>query len=425
MFLIKGLNIFINLAYVPLLVNSLNSDKYGIWLTITTIISWISFFDIGLGNGLRNKLAESVAKNDAVSAKQYVSTTYIVLGCICYCLFLFQFIIIPFINWNALFNTTIVDNKELKLLMIWILSTLCIQLLLKLITSVLYGLQKPALASFIITCSQLLAFIGVLLFVRLNYTPTLLNLGIIISIMPTITLLIYSIFLYSTKLKIFAPSFHFFDRSKIKEIIGLGGKFFWIQLTALFLFQSNNFIIAQVCGPSQVTDYNIAYKYIGTINMLFVIITTPFWSAATDAYTRNDYKWIQNIIQKVSYILYGFTLIGAILVIASPFIYKIWLTNSVKPDFLLLSLMLIFFVIQMYWSLYGSIINGIGFIKLQFLITLIEVFVHIPLACILGSYWGIKGIILSLIISSFPNLIWPRIQLRKIFNPETTGIWKK
>ena len=83
MLLIKICNIIINLAYVPLLINSLNQDRYGIWLTITTIVSWIAFFDIGLGNGLRNKLAESIACKDEINARKYVSTTYGAMGILC------------------------------------------------------------------------------------------------------------------------------------------------------------------------------------------------------------------------------------------------------------------------------------------------------------------------------------------------------
>ena len=58
---IQGLSILIGLLYVPLLLNYLTQEKYGIWLTLTSILGWFSYFDIGLGNGLRNKLAESIA----------------------------------------------------------------------------------------------------------------------------------------------------------------------------------------------------------------------------------------------------------------------------------------------------------------------------------------------------------------------------
>lgn len=93
------------------------------------------------------------------------------------------------------------------------------------------------------------------------------------------------------------PTPSFFERSKIKEIVILGSKFFWIQLTTLLLFQSNNLIIAHTCGNTSVAEYNIAYKYIGLIEMAFMIIMTPFWSAATDAYARKDYQWIKGILK--------------------------------------------------------------------------------------------------------------------------------
>lgn len=63
-FFIKGWNCIVQLLLVPLTLNCLNQYEYGIWLTINSILIWIDQFDIGLGNGLRNKLAESIAQND-------------------------------------------------------------------------------------------------------------------------------------------------------------------------------------------------------------------------------------------------------------------------------------------------------------------------------------------------------------------------
>ena len=63
-FVIKGLNIAIGLILVPLTINYLNPTKYGIWITLSSVIGWFSFFDIGLGNGLRNRFAEAIAVGD-------------------------------------------------------------------------------------------------------------------------------------------------------------------------------------------------------------------------------------------------------------------------------------------------------------------------------------------------------------------------
>ena len=82
-FIVKAMSIAIGLAFVPLLLNVLDAERYGIWLTISSIITWFTFFDIGLGNGLRNKLAEAIATGKEELARVYVSTTYAILGIVC------------------------------------------------------------------------------------------------------------------------------------------------------------------------------------------------------------------------------------------------------------------------------------------------------------------------------------------------------
>ena len=62
--LIKGFSILISLIVVPLTINYINPSRYGIWLTLSSIVGWFSFFDIGLTQGLRNKFAEAKAKGE-------------------------------------------------------------------------------------------------------------------------------------------------------------------------------------------------------------------------------------------------------------------------------------------------------------------------------------------------------------------------
>ena len=79
---IKGISIAINLVLVPLTIDYVNPSRYGIWLTLSSIIGWFSFFDIGLTQGLRNKFAEAKTKGDDAIAQVYVSTTYAILAII-------------------------------------------------------------------------------------------------------------------------------------------------------------------------------------------------------------------------------------------------------------------------------------------------------------------------------------------------------
>src|ERR1043165_1990343 len=86
-FLLKGISILIGFVLIPMTINYVNPTQYGIWLTLSSIISWFSFFDIGLGNGLKNKVAQANALGDFTQARIYISTTYAILAIISSCAF--------------------------------------------------------------------------------------------------------------------------------------------------------------------------------------------------------------------------------------------------------------------------------------------------------------------------------------------------
>ena len=102
---------------VPLTLSYLDAENYGIWLTLSSFIAWFSFFDIGLGNGLRNKFTEAKANGDMTLARAYVSSAYFTIGGVCLLLMLVFFGLNFFIDWTTVFNTNITLQKDLSLLM--------------------------------------------------------------------------------------------------------------------------------------------------------------------------------------------------------------------------------------------------------------------------------------------------------------------
>lgn len=425
MLLIKGLSILINLAFVPLLIDVLNSEVYGIWLTITSIIAWLGFFDVGLGHGLRNKLADAAAKHDIFLARSYVSTTYIALSCVVCLLLLLQTVFIPLINWCNVLNAPVEMKEELQMLVMCVFTLFCIQFLLKLITSIMMALQMPAFSSLVITLGQLFSFLIIWILINFDLSLSLLYLGVIISLTPVVVLFIASIWVFCGKYKIYSPSIKFFDKQLLASIFSLGGKFFMIQLTSILIFQTNNIIIAQTCGPSDVTEFNIAYKYMGIVYMIFSIITTPYWSATTEAYLKKDYKWINSSLAFLNKIFIAFCVFGLMLVLFSKYAYNLWLGNSIEINYIVIGMTFIYYLLQMKWSVYGNFINGIGKVRLQFYITAIEAIIHVPLAYFLGTKLGIAGVLGSMIFITFINAFWPKIQLEKIMNGSAKGVWNK
>ena len=84
----KGLAVACSFFSVPLMIHYLGQEQFGVWSTLLSVMTWIAFFDLGLGNGLRNKLAESLAKDRVDEARSYISSAYSLIGLISLTLFL-------------------------------------------------------------------------------------------------------------------------------------------------------------------------------------------------------------------------------------------------------------------------------------------------------------------------------------------------
>jgi O-antigen/teichoic acid export membrane protein len=320
-FAIKGLSIAINLALIPLTINYLHPTKYGVWLTISSMLGWISFFDIGLGHGLRNKLAEAIARNETEKAKTYVSTAYISISIVCLALFLLFLIFNQFINWNYLLNVPKEIDENLKNISLILFSMFSVQFILQLINSILLSNQQPAKVSFFNMLSNLLVLIGISLLVKFT-KQSLLHIAFVFSSIPVLVLIVVNIYLFKTKFKNFAPSIHHFDFKALGDVLTLGVKFFIIQISVLIFFQTSNLLICRYFTPALVTPYNIAFRYFGIITMVFSIITAPYWTAYTDAYVKQDFVWMKKTIRNLIFMWMGLVAVALIMLIFSDFVYS-------------------------------------------------------------------------------------------------------
>lgn len=421
----KGCTVLINLLYVPLLIDVMSQTNYGIWLTLSSIVSWLFVFDIGIGHGVRNKMSEALAEDNLIKARSILSTGYFVLIVIIFSLLLIVWCVFPFLNWAAILSAPSYMNRELTVLTVIVVSSFCFQLVLKLVDAVIFALQKPAIVSILVVTHQALSLLIIFLMKISGTEFGILQYGMVISLMPLIVIFIFSIVYFLFVKKELRPSYKLISKKYIHDVLGLGIKFFAIQLTAVILFQSNTLIIAHEVGQISVVDYNVAYKYFGVLLMIFTTITAPVWSASTEAFSKGDYGWILRTHKQLNKIYLVSIFFGGIMLILSPIAYKLWLSDEITIDWLLMILMLIYYILNIGTGIYASFINGSGKVTLQFYMTASECFIHIPLAIFLASIWGIYGVLTSMILVTAINLIWEPIQFKKLSSGNAVGIWNK
>ena len=421
--ILKGGSILITFILVPLTLGYLNSYEYGIWLTLNSVLSWIHLLDIGIGNGLRNKLTEALAQNDYSHAKMYVSTAFGYMFIIVVCFYILYVFIQRFINWYEILNVVPQYVENLNSIITIVIGLVCISFLFKMIGNIFMAYQYPA-------ANDLLVFIGNFLSLSVIYILTKYTQGSLLAVALTFTgvpAFVYIccfplVFLIFPKIR---PSLKFVRRKYFKDLISLGAKFLFIQLAALIIYMSSNILISHIFGPEEVTPYNIAYKYFSIVITLFTIILSPFWSAITDAKIKNENRWIKQTVKHLLK-LWSVVVIGIIImIIVAPTFYKLWIDDKVEVNSSLTLLCGIYVMLYTISNLLSFIINGFGVLRVSMYMTFTQAIIYIPLAIILGNKIGINGIVIALCIVTSLNLLWAPYQCYLLLNNKATGIWSK
>ena len=162
----RGFSMILSFVYVPVILFYLGEVKFGIWTTILNILSWISHFDIGIGNGLRNKLVEGLVKDrDKDKAKKYISSAYIMLGCIIFFVVVSGCVLSFFIDWNSLFGIKTID-ENLRLIMQISIILVGSNFVLSLCKSIYYALQENSKVGLMGIIQQLLMIVGVSILIK-------------------------------------------------------------------------------------------------------------------------------------------------------------------------------------------------------------------------------------------------------------------
>lgn len=423
-FLVKGWSGLVQLLLVPATLFCLGNYENGIWMTISSILVWIDSFDIGLGNGLRNKLAAQIAHDDWEGARVSVSST---LGMLIIIIVPVAIILLTLVKVSNLYSVLNVDPRivgNLTEVVMMSIALICATFIFKFIGNVYMGLQLPAVNNALVTAGQTLVLIFVfvmekagihsLFLVALSYTLSPLIVYLIAC--PITFLLLYP------KLR---PSIHFFSWNAVKGLLTTGVKFFVLQIMGIVIFTSSNILISNIFGPEKVTPYQIAYRYFSLMMVFFTIVVTPYWSATTDAYERGDMDWIRRSMNKIHKVMIFVGIILFIMVAVSRPVYRLWVGNGVDIPIEMSLLMAVYIFIILYSMSYSYLLNGIGALNVQLIFTIIAACIYYPLVYLLTNVADLNGMIIALALVNLPGMVINKIQFEKIINGKARGIWIK
>lgn len=420
--LVKGWSCIVQFLIVPLSLQCLTKYEYGIWLTINSILMGIDAIDVGLGNGLRNRLAEAMALGNRDMARRQVSTAFFMLVMIIVPLILLLTVALMFVDCNKLMNVDPSLVHDMRGILIASIAIMGSTFIFKFIGNMYMGLQLPAVNNMLVVLGQTVS-LAILYMISLFGKSDLMMVAVAFTAAPLCVYILAYPISFCGKYKFLAPSLKYFDKHSLRVLLSLGVKFFVIQISGLILFMSSNIVISHVLNPAEVTPYQIAYRYFGIMSMLFAIIASPLWSATTDAYTIGDWKWINRMMRKMNYLLVCFLFISVAMVAFASIFYHLWVGDKVDVSLQLSILMAVYTFGLVVSNCYSSILFGIGKIRLMMRMAVIEVIAFIPVQFYVCREFGVYGLVTVLILVTVITGYVNYLQFKKISTNTAKGIW--
>ncbi len=421
---IKVWSCVVQLWIVPMTLGCLTQYEYGIWLTLNAILMGIDAIDVGLGNGLRNKLAEALATNNRLQARRYVSTTFVMLITVIVPVILLVIALIAVVDCHRLLNVdpTLVPNLRLVLTLAFALMGSAF--IFKFIGNMYMGLQLPVANNLLVVAGQTLALAIIWLLMRSNCG----TLATVVAAYTGAPLLVYLLawpITFCGRYRYLAPSLHMVTPSAFSELFSMGVKFFLIQVAGMMLLWASNLIIQTQISPEAVTPYQLTYRYFSLLFVVFSIIVQPLWSATTDAYARGDWHWIHHTLRRM-HLLLLLCAAGAVLMIPlQPLFFHFWVDDQVAVPLSLSMLCALYIWLQAFSNAYSYILMGIGKIRLITLVNILGLCLFLPLEWMVCRWWASEGVLLTLCLSTIVYGLLNRAQLHKISQGTASGIWNQ
>ena len=396
----KGTLLLANFVVISITLDLLSTKIYGVWITLYTTISWLSFFDLGLGNGMRNLFAVNRAIGNQEKNKQLVSTSYIIVLGIALILLIVGLPFVYYADIARFFNISDIAIPDLRCVLSLLVVVTSLQLITKLINSIFLADQKPALSS-LIDCSGVVCSLLLLFILKDRLVGSLFNLALIITIPTFVISFIVTLFAFNKNYRKLKPSLKCFNLKISNKLINLGLRFFLIQLSALIILQGSNIIILKFIGAEEVSVFSLVYKYFNVIVTIFTLVLTPYWSFFTDSYAKNNYNQLKQGFKQLLISWLAISMVGVVMWIALPFSFKIWLNQELDiPAYLPVSLLL-FSIFSNLGSVFIYFLNGTSsYLNFQLAIVLVFAALLYPLSAYLLPTYGVLGVVFTMFFAN-------------------------
>jgi len=358
------------LISVPLALGYVGPERFGIWMTLSTALAFITFSDFGIGIGMQDRMSRYVGRGDYKGARNAFYSAFALVGTIVVIVMAIGCMALPRFELASLFSLQSVEGQS-DIVPTAIAATAVIAL------GLLGGLVQRAFNAvqegFWVAALQVAArFISLaLLFVVVHFQLGLPALVVAVGGLASCVLLLAGIplLLYRHKwLKLSRQAiFESIDLDSAKDLLSVGAMGLGASVAIYLVNNSIPFLISSKYGAESVADFAVLLKLIAIPGMLLTYVLSPLWPAIAEANQKGDLRWIQSAYRKCANGCIAIaTGSSAVILLFAPLIITHWTgMEKLIPSTQLVIASTVFMVLGFWNSVTSIILNGLSRFKGQ------------------------------------------------------------
>lgn len=418
---VRLFGVALNLVTVPMTLSYLGNERYGIWLSISSAMSLLSFADLGLGNGLLNEITKANARKNILEVQKAISSGFFLLTGVALFLLGVFFMFRYFVNWAVIFNVqTGLSLIELDSSISVIVVMIILNIPLGVVQRIHEGNQEGFKFQFWLLVGSLISF-GFLIF-SINNQFGLPILVLSLTSGPLLATILNAVYLFIIHQRELRPKWELVDFHLGKRLVKSGLSFFVLGVFTLIGNSSDDIVIAHMLGNSEIASYEIVKKMF-LVTMMTQFLIQPMWPAFGDAIESKDFAWAQKTLWNGLLIS---VCAGGIIALPLMFwggtIISYWLSIDYTPSFGLSFGFFAFVLLANYGGVMSTFFNSGPLMKKQIRMIIMSSISALILKVLLSIKFGISGIIWGTVIGYGLFYIIPSFNLaHRFFKSQNEG----
>ena len=364
---VKGVAMVLSILTIPAYLAYFPSQgELGVWFTITSVLNWVMLFDFGIGGGLRNQIIVPLCNDDRPQLCKLLSSAYVSTFVIMAVLALAATFFVPLVDWTVLVGAegVFVDNAYLSQVILILLYGIIFRLTTVLVSHLLYALQKAVAPNAMIVIANGLILAFLLISNALGMRFGAYELAVFTTVANNLPALIATVIVFLKFFPWYRPRLADVTKPLVQSLLSVGGLIFYLQILIAFIFNIKELLITWLVGSTQVVDYQIYYKIIGTIGGLFSLALAPIWSAATKAQAEGDSTYLKRLYSKGKKAIAAMSIFQLLVIPLLQPVVNVWLgTAAIKVNIVYVLIFCLYNSIYMWVMLHYNLCCGLNLFK--------------------------------------------------------------